>query len=287
MFDRLLGVLPAPLFDTQIAAAMAGLDFSMSYQRLVDDLLQIHVPKGETRSNWLQRPLTASQIHYAALDVAHLHEVYRVLVDKLNDHKRLPWCLEECAGLADKFMANGDVSAYYLKVKSGWKLTASQLASLKPLIEWREQQARERNVPRGRVLKDQVCFAIAQQQVTDCKALLHIDDMPPKAVRKDGDTIVAIVKESLQLESGELPARLPKPLPPEQGKILKALKGVVRARAEQLGVPTEILVKKKDYDELLRSGMGNGKYSLPPSLQGWRSAVIGKSLLETVQESNQ
>ena len=106
VFDRLLGVLPEPLLDTQIGAALAGLGFSLSYQRLVDETLQIHVAKGETRSDWLQRPLTEGQIHYAALDVAYLHDVYSVISGKLEINDRLDWWQQEGAKALSSFAGN-------------------------------------------------------------------------------------------------------------------------------------------------------------------------------------
>jgi ribonuclease D len=280
VFDRLLGVLPAPLLDTQIGAAMIGLDFSMSYQRLVDDILQIHVPKGETRSNWLQRPLTQSQIHYAALDVAHLHDIYAALTASLERQGRLHWWQQECAALADKYIANGEQSEYYKKVKSAWKLNAQQLCCLQALTQWREAEARQRDVPRGRVVKDQVCFDIALMQPSDSKGLSAIENVHPKTVRKDGEAILAVMSEAQERASETYPERLPRPLPPEQGAVLKSMKALVKARAAQLAVPTEILVKKRDYEALLRSGMAGESYQLPSSLSGWREQVIGKPLLE-------
>lgn len=127
VFDRLFSVLPSPLFDTQIAASMVGYGFSVGYQALTEKMLGIHVAKGETRSNWLQRPLTESQIHYAALDVVYLADMYQILVDSLTAKGRLHWLLDDCRQLVNVDTDQQKINSYYKKVKSAWKLTAQEL----------------------------------------------------------------------------------------------------------------------------------------------------------------
>ena len=279
VFDRLFGVLPAPLIDTQIAAGMNGLGFSLGYQAMTEALLQIHVAKGETRSNWLQRPLTDSQIHYAALDVAYLPQMYSMLCDSLADNNRLPWLQEECDKLISNYGAPDAIRMHYRKVKSAWKLSPPQLAVLQLVIEWRENKARERDRPRGRVLKDKSCFEIARLQPDSTHALADIDEIGPKTVRKNGDELLALIKQAQALDSAELPAALPKPLPPANGSIMKRLKAHVAKRAEQLNMAPELLARKKDYESLLRSGFDSGEYRLPETLSGWRKEVVGDDLL--------
>lgn len=276
VFDRLLGVLPTPLFDTQIAAAMVGLDFSMSYQRLVDAMLSIHVEKGETRSNWLRRPLTQSQCHYAALDVEHLPTIYSQLSDRLNENGRMHWLTEECEKLIHNFY---ETTPYYQKVKSAWKLSAKQLLLLDRLTEWREHQARKRNIPRGRVIKDIVCFDLAVKSSRSLADLAKFKELDGKTIRIDGDAIMAIIDEVKNASPDQYPKLLPKPLPLQMGATLKTLKAAVQVKAEELVVAQEILVKKRDYEALLRSGIGKNSYSLPESLLGWRKDVIGDELL--------
>lgn len=279
VFDRLLGVLPAPLIDTQIAAGMNGLGFSLGYQAMTEALLQIHVAKGETRSNWLQRPLTDSQIHYAALDVAYLPEMYTMLTDSLIENDRLPWLQEECDKLINNYGGPNAIRQHYLKVKSAWKLSQAQLGVLQLVIEWRENKARERDRPRGRVLKDRSCFEIARLQPNSIKALSGIDEIGYKTVRNDGDDLLVLIKQGQELDQSELPPALPKPLPPANGTIMKRLKAHVAKRAEQLNMAPELLAKKKDYESLLRSGFHGSEYQLPETLSGWRKKVIGDDLL--------
>lgn len=283
VFDRLFGVLPEPLIDTQIAATLDGLGFSVGYQRLTEALLQVHVPKGETRSNWLQRPLTDSQIHYAALDVFYLPEMYQRLRDSLEAKGRLGWLQEECVALLSKYRDQDHGERYYTKLKSAWKLNVTQLAVLQTITRWREQQARQRDRPRGRVLKDLSCYEIARLRPRDIKTLAAIDEIGAKTVRKYGAEILKLIKQAQEIGEADLPASLPKPLPPASNDLLKRLKAHIRLRSEQLNIAPEFLVRKRDFEELLRSGHSEGEYQLPESLSGWRQQLIGKSLLDTAR----
>jgi ribonuclease D len=286
VFDCLFGVLPAPLIDTQIAAGLDGLGFSLGYQAMTDALLQIHVPKGETRSNWLQRPLTDSQIHYAALDVAYLPEMYRMLTESLEAKGRLQWLQEECNKQVDQFGGADTISHYYKKVKSAWKLSAAELGVLQILTQWREEKARQLDRPRGRVIKDRCCFDMARAQPQSIQTLSAIEELSAKTIRNDGDKILALIKQGQNLEVAELPQCLPRPLPPANGSILKRLKSHVKHRAEQLNMAQELLVKKRDYEALLRSGFNGGGYHLPATLSGWRKAVIGDALIDILEKEN-
>ena len=283
VFDRLFAVLPTPLIDTQIAAALDGWGFSLSYQRMTEALLQVHVAKGETRSNWLRRPLTDSQIHYAALDVAYLPEMYQMLKDSLTEKGRFSWLQEECDLQLQRFGQGDVVESYYKKIKSVWKLAPRQLALLQHLTRWREIEAREKDVPRGRVIKDRSCFEIARQQPKALPALSRIDDLGPKSIRNYGDKIVELVEKVRAIDDAELPLSLPKPLPPEAGGLMKMLKAHISNRAEELQLAPELLAKKRDYEQLLRSGYKTGAYQLPESLSGWRRLIVGDELLALLQ----
>jgi ribonuclease D len=282
VFYRLFGVLPAPIFDTQIAAGMDGYGFSLGYQALTEVMLSLHVPKGETRSNWLQRPLTDSQIHYAALDVEYLPEIYSLLSQSLQGKGRLHWVQQDCARMVNDFTDLDGIADYYKKVKTAWKLSPPQLAVLQKITQWREYKARELDRPRGRVLKDRSCFEIARLQPDTIEGLAAIDEIGPKLVRTQGETLLQLIKDAQQLSASEHPPRMPKPLPPETGSILKRLKAHVKKLAEQLQLAPELLVRKRDYEALLRSGFDQQPFQLPPTLNDWRKEVVGNDLLHMV-----
>ncbi|HCN44580.1 MAG TPA: ribonuclease D, partial [Pseudomonas sp.] len=150
---RLTDSLPAPLFDTQLAAGYLNLGFSMGYSRLVQEVLGIELPKGETRSDWLQRPLSETQVSYAAEDAVHLAELYERLRPQLSDDKNA-WVLEDGAELVLQLRREIDPYELYRDAKLAWKLSRAQLAVLRELCAWRELEARERDVPRNRILRE-------------------------------------------------------------------------------------------------------------------------------------
>lgn len=279
VFYRLFGVLPSPLIDTQIAAGLDGYGFSLGYQRLTEALLQIHVPKGETRSNWLKRPLSESQLHYAMLDVAYLPAMYQMLVESLQAKGRFEWLRQDCNRMLSQFSDLDAIPNYYKKIKSAWKLSSRQLAVLQTVIEWREHKAREWDKPRGRVLKDKSCYEIARLQPLDTKQLAAIDEIGMKTVRNSGQEILDLIRQAQNYNEADLPERMAKPLPPETGSVLKQLKSRVKLKADQLVLAQELLVKRRDYEALLISGTQNNVYTLPDSLSDWRKDVIGDELL--------
>ncbi len=283
LFRHFLGVIPTPLFDTQVAAAFVGHGFSIGYGGLIKAVLAVELSKGETRSDWMQRPLSQSQLHYAALDVAYLLVAYGKLLQALKQLDRLSWVLSDCADIVERASQEVSFDQYYLRVKSAWKLNPQELAVLQGLSVWRETVARQLDIPRNRLLKEAALWEIARSKPQRQAQLQGIEGLPARTVRESGERILALVTEALQADSSRYPSRLPKPLSPEQGDKLKALKTLVRSRAETLAMPAELLVNKKEYEAIIRSGMTAGDYQLPERLRGWRLAVVGEALLAAAQ----
>jgi ribonuclease D len=190
---------------------------------------------------------------------------------------------QDCAQLLAKF---GQQESYYLKVKSAWKLQPKQLYLLDQLTQWREQTARDKDVPRGRILKDRSCFEVAANFPASLGALADVEEVGPGTIRRYGEAILALVSKAKEASPSDYPKRLDKPLPKESGASLKTLKRVADRCAQQLNIPVEVLVKKRDYEALLRSGLSTGQYRLPQSLCGWREQVVGKALLESLRSQS-
>jgi ribonuclease D len=287
VFQRWLDVVPEPVFDTQIAAAFAGLGFSLGYSSLINNLLSIEIPKDETRSDWLQRPLSTAQLNYAALDVAHMLIVYGKLLQILKTSERLEWVKSDCADLVTNARKTDNFSEAYQKVGYAWKLRGHELVILQQLCVWRETEARARNIPRNRLVKEPSLWEIARKKTQDVAHLLKIPDIPSRTLKNDAETIVQIVREAMLLPESSWPARLDPPLAQSEGPLIKALKNYVREFAEQALLPAEILIRKKDYELLVRSGMNGGEYRLPARLLGWRYSLIGEGLLRLAQAQTQ
>lgn len=286
VFQRWLGLVPTPLFDTQIAAAFAGLGFGLGYANLVRNVLGIEIPKDETRSDWLQRPLSQAQLKYAALDVAHMLIVYGKLLQLLKASQRLEWVRSDCADLIINARQPDDFSEAYQKIGFAWKLRPQELAILRALCVWREIEARARDIPRNRLLKEPSLWEIARKKPQDMEQLHRIADIPQRTLKNDGETILAFVKAQAESDPSSWPVRLDAPLAQSEGPLIKALKQFVRDKAEADNIPAEVLIRKKDYEAIVRSGMKTGIYQLPKRLQGWRYGLIGEGLLEVAQTLN-
>ncbi|ACE84912.1 ribonuclease D [Cellvibrio japonicus] len=284
VFQRWLDLVPSPLFDTQIGAAFANLGFGLGYANLVKTLLGIEIPKDETRSDWLQRPLSQSQLKYAALDVAHMLVVYGKLLQILKTSQRLEWVKSDCADLVEQARAPDHFDDAYQKVGFAWKLRPQELAVLRQLCIWRETQARQRDIPRNRLIKEPSLWDIARKKPRDLQQLQQIADIPQRTLRNDGETLLAITKSQLESEPSTWPERLDPPLAQSEGPLLKALKQFVRDKADAELIPAEVLIRKKEYEAIVRSGMKGGDYRLPERLKGWRYTLIGEGLLQVAQD---
>lgn len=284
VFARLLGVVPTPIFDTQVAAAFAGFGFSLGYAPLIKTVLNTEIPKDETRSDWLQRPLSAAQIKYAALDVAHMLIVYGKLLQILKASERLQWVKDDCESLVRQAVREEDFSEAYQKIGFAWKLRAQELAILRDLCVWRETQARKRDIPRNRLIKEPALFEMARKQPEDIVHLQRIEDIPGRTLRDDAQTLLQIIQQAAASDVSSWPARLEAPLALSEAPLLKSLKQFVRTTADLLQLPPEVLIRKKEYEALVRSGLKEGDYVLPERLLGWRYTVIGKGLMDVAQQ---
>lgn len=273
IFAQLTGDIPQPLFDTQVGAALAGFGFSLSYQALLKNCLDIEVGKEHTRSDWLRRPLSDEQCHYAALDVAYLPAVYARIAERLDALDRFAWWEEEGRRTVAASREQIAPENYYLKLSGAWRLRGPQVAALRQLCHWRETEARARNVPRGRIVKDAQCIDIARLLPNSLAELAAVPELHPQQVRLEGETILDLIAQARRMPAAECPPSLPAPLPREAGEHLKRLRRLVESRAAELDVPAEILARKRDCETLLRSG------ELPAALQGWRYSIIGEPLL--------
>jgi ribonuclease D len=284
VFQHLCGALPAPLFDTQIAAAYLGMDFSMSYSRLVSRLLDIELPKDETRSDWLQRPLSPQQLQYAADDTLHLAQIYKLMAPRLQDAGLESWLLEDTAEMVANARLMQDAEQAYRRIKQAWRLKPAELAVLQVLCDWRERAARQRDVARNRLLREATLCPLAQRQPDTLAQLSRLDDMHPRTVRHDGETILELIRQGQQVPEAQWPESVPEPLPADANRLLKILRKVGQRHAERLGMASELMLRKKVLEAMVRTGYPCGPYSLPDELGGWRRELMGEELLSLANQ---
>lgn len=283
---RLTGKLPQPLFDTQLAAGYLNIGFSMGYSRLVQEVLGLELPKGETRSDWLQRPLSDTQVSYAAEDAVHLAELFSALQPRLSDDK-FAWVLDDGAELVAQLRREVEPASLYRDVKLAWKLSRQQLAVLRALCDWREREARNRDVPRNRILREHSLWPLAKHQPSHLTALAKIEDMHPRTLRQDGETLLELIRTAAATPPEQWPEPLPEPLPIEASGVLKRLRAIGQAEGERLGIAPELMLRKKALEALLKSGYPNGPYQLPDALRGWRRERMGQALLDSLASAGE
>lgn len=277
-----LGTLPEPLIDTQVVAAFCGYPLSVGYQKVLGSELGIELGKSETRTDWLKRPLSSAQIHYAAEDVAFLPALWRVLSQRLAAGTHTAWALDECRATLERH--RGRNGANYRAVAGASRLDRQALAVLRALFAWREDLARQRDLPRGWLVADAVLFEIARARPRRKEELNAIEGLADGIRRHHGDALLTVVNEALLLRSTDLPPPVPLPLDPAQTRQTKRLRTRLSARAEELGVAPEMLARRRDLEELLRWIDAPEELPAPCVLEGWRREAIGEELLALAGE---
>ncbi len=294
VFQRALGVVPQNVFDTQIAAAMCGYGFSVGYARLVHAVLEQQLPKEETRSDWLQRPLSQSQLDYAAIDVEYLFQLANILILKLKNAEKLDWLREDCDNMLLGFTENQDVMLSYLRFKQAWKLSSRKLAVLKALASWREKKARRRDIPRNRVIKEHTLMDFAMMLPEHIGQLRNFEGMTERMIRSDGAEIIEIISQALNTDPGDLPDVLPRPLSGAENRWAKTLRECVLQIADAQLLAPEIILKKRDYEALTRlfikrenDDLEELEEQLSHFLKGWRFALLVEPLSQTIYQQAQ
>lgn len=289
VFHTFLKVLPAPVFDTQIATALLNEGVGISYQNLVKLRFGIELPKGETRSDWLQRPLTSEQLEYAALDVAYLPQCWQAQSAALREQGREDWLREDCARLVRQYATElaSDFSDYYENFKAGWQLQPQQLAALQKLAAWREQRARKRDKPRSWIVKDTALFAFAQNLFTSKAQLAAVEEVSDNFVRFEGDEVLALIRAARDLPDAECPAPMAKPLTQGQKGRLRKAQDFIEAKAAELRLPPEVLGRKRTLQALLESlvdaDRNGAEPVVPDELLGWRAPFVLRELTDILK----
>lgn len=269
LFLCLWNALPAHLYDTQIAASLVGFDRQTGLQRLLKEALDVELGKGETRSDWTQRPLSEAQLHYAAEDVRHLFRLKALLDERLVRLGRQAWCEEECAALLNRYRHQTPDDQLYLDFSSGARFSPPQQAALQHLVAWREAQARRRDIPRTFIAKDALLYGLVEKQPR-ARGVLEELGMPPGQIRRWGDELIRQLKIGLELGAPTRP--IPEPLNKRQQAQYRELREVVVKLAEELGLPPEVLASKSQLSDYLlrrlRGEDGSGAFT------GWRCQIV-------------
>jgi len=263
----------SPVFDTQIAAGCVGLKPQLGYADLVKTLLDVPLAKGQTRTDWSKRPLTAAQLEYAADDVKYLNEVASKLTERLRALGREHWVIEDCLSLEDPRLYELDPAQAWKRLRNLNLLPAAARARGRSIAIWRETMARERDLPRGWILADAAIFSVAEAGPSTRAALDAALALPRPLNDALAQSLLAALREGSGAagEDSE-PVRDSRPTP-EQKAVIDRLARLVDARAQDLGVSAEILAPRGEV-KALAMGARNTQ-----ALSGWRRAEIGDRLL--------
>lgn len=267
------GLILGPVFDTQVAAGCIGMKPQIGYAELAQVVVGVTVPKGQTRTDWSRRPLTAAQLTYAAEDVLYLGEIAAHLGERLEALGRTAWAREDCQAMSDPALYAPDPARAGERLKGLAQLAPVPRQRARELAAWREREARSRDLPRSWIMADAALLEAAQVNPRDAgalRALLRLPDDFPAALA--GGAIEALQAGSREAPADNEPARDGR-LTAEQKALVEKLARIVDARAAALAINAEVLAPRGELKSMALGNQATG------CTVGWRREVIGTELL--------
>jgi ribonuclease D len=269
------GAVPTPMFDTQIAAMVAGYGDQASYDSLARGLAGAAIDKAHRFSDWSARPLSEAQVDYAAADVTHLRVIYQKLVEQLSREGRLDWVAAEMAALQDP-------AGYIQAPETAWEKLRPRtgnrrfLSILRAVAAWREREAQRINIPRQRLVKDETLLEIAATTPTNAAELARARGISEGFAKgKSGLSLVAAIADARALPDAALPEmRENRPGPVASPALVALLKVLLAAKSEAHNVAPRLLANSEDLDRLATEAAPD-----VPALKGWRREVFGEAAL--------
>ncbi|MEP4377656.1 MAG: ribonuclease D [Alphaproteobacteria bacterium] len=269
------GVTPVPLFDTQIAAMVAGFGDQVGYETLIAKLTKVRPDKGSRFTDWSHRPLTDAQMDYALADVTHLRPAYEKLRRRIEENGRLAWVEEEMVKLADPAL-------YEVVPEEGWRRLKPKrnqpkyLGMLQAVAAWRDREAMARDLPRNRLMRDDVLAQIAARPPEDEHALQRVRGIPKNfASGRLGQGLMAAIAEGRAVAPGHAPT-IPEPvdLPPGAGALMDLLKVLLKFKCDTNQVAQKLIATVADLEAIAADDNAD-----VAALKGWRREIFGNDAL--------
>lgn len=278
IFAHLGGVVPQPLFDSQTAGVLLNLGAPMGYGKLVHHYLGLELDKGESRTDWLKRPLSSAQLQYAAADVYYLHQIYPQMRAQITAMGRLDWLWQEGQRACRGRLTVEDPAKAYLKVKNAWQLKPEQLAVLRSLAAWRLGVAQRKDLALNFVVKDAVLLNLAKRAPRSYHYLQQLDGLDARTLQRYGKALLAAIAEA---DLSNLPAPIdPTGLDPDFREAVALVRSALLQVAEQNKVQPEFLASKKLVSQYVNFLWQEQTGNTPEVLQGWRGEICAEPLAQ-------
>ncbi|MBK1691959.1 ribonuclease D [Ectothiorhodospira mobilis] len=274
------GRVPAPVFDTQVAAALLGHGDQIGYGRLIQAVLGVELEKGHSRTDWSRRPLEPEQLRYAADDVRYLARAYPRMRQALEAKGRLAWLEEDFRRLEDPATYRPDPEGVWQRVKGLNTLRRPrQLAVVQELARWREQEAMRCDRPRRWLLQDEVMLDLARRQPQDLQTLAKVRGLAETTVQRHGETLLGLIRGTAARPQEACPAPLPRGgrLDPERETLVDVAMGLLRHQALINDISPAAIATRRDLEALVAGDAQS------PLLRGWRARLAGDALRAWLQ----
>lgn len=286
VFQKYAGFVPAPLFDTQFALQLLGEGNCMGFALMVKTLLGIEIDKSESRTNWLQRPLTTKQLDYAAADTFHLLPCFELIIDRINKADLFEIVLDESELIANKRAFQTPDELLYKDIKNAWQLKPHELAVLKELAIWRRNKAIRKNLALNFVLKEHNMTEIAKRGPSSLNSLRQIPGVESIEVNRSGVEILKCIEKAKAIAVDEHPQVLKRLIDfPNYKQTAKDIKQKITKVAKANNIPEDVLASKKQVNQLISwnwklTAEQKMTHIKPDLLSSWRYSFIKEALKE-------
>ena len=268
------------VFDTQVGMSFLGHGLQVSYQNALKTMLNVDIDKGQTRSDWLARPLSDEQLNYAANDVLYLMQLADKVQTDLKQHYLLDFAHEDCRNLTQEIGEETPLELLYQDV-GNYRHSRRQLMQLQQLAVWREQMVKALNQPRSFILRNSTMLDLVEKNPKNQFQLSTIKDLRPHIVREQGKTILDLIK--YLPDQSQWPLRMARPIRHSSKEVGENVEQVIQRAVQETQIPKEVLLRKKWLNALYQHVVfHNDEQDLPNYLLGWRYELLTRPLIEVL-----
>ncbi|MCG7539396.1 ribonuclease D [Pseudoalteromonas sp. CO348] len=284
VFLKFAGFIPSPIFDTQFALQLLGEGSCIGFANMVKQLRDVDIDKSESRTDWLRRPLTQSQLDYAASDVYHLLPCFETIQARVNEKQLFNIVLQESELLAQKRSFRQPDEVLYLDVKNVWQLKPRDLATLKELAAWRRAKAEKKNLALNFVLKEHNMVEIAKRRPSSLGSLRNVPGVEPMEVNRSGKEILACIEKAKEVSEQDCPQRVRRLIDFKGYKAAcKDIKQVIAEVAKTNDIPVDVFASKKQINQVIswswKKSPEEKQLLMKPDLAlGWRAELVADKL---------